>query len=79
MKAYIHVHCTRLDGTLDSLTTLCVDCKETPMPFQRKKATPYMVKLSGRWRRVYARVINDWSIHYIGKKPTHFLVTLETP
>ena len=78
MKAYLHSKNIRPDGGLDSFHTFSVDAKESPLWWQerglsytasgygRKIPTRYMVRLNGKWRRVYCAIFSNSGTLYIG-------------
>lgn len=78
MKAYLHSKHIRPDGTTDTFHTFQADAKESPMRhhtkglqytatgYGRKIPTPYMVKLNGKWRRVYCAIFSNIGTCYIG-------------
>ena len=78
MKAYLHSKNIRPDGGLDSFHTFSVDAKESPLWWQerglsytasgygKRIPTRYMVRLNGKWRRVYLAIFSNSGTLYIG-------------
>ena len=78
MKAYVHFKNVRADGTIDSPHTIILQAKEKPLWWQdkglsytasgygRRIPTRYMVRLNGKWRRVYCCVFSNIGTLYIG-------------
>lgn len=79
MIAYIQTSCKRADGTRYCFGTFATDAKVNELPWQkagltwtasgygRKIPTRYMVRLHGKWRRVYACQISNAGTLYVGK------------
>jgi hypothetical protein len=79
MKAYLHTHEKRLDGTWDCLLTRAVECREKPLWWQEKGLsytasgygsripTSYQIHVNGRWRRVYCRIYSNVGSLFIGQ------------
>jgi hypothetical protein len=80
MLAYIHTKHVLPDGQLDTLCTIGVDAMEKPLWWQEKGLsftssgygsripTRYMVRLNGRWRRVYCAIYSNSGTLFIGRK-----------
>ena len=78
MKAYAHFKYLRQDGTTDSLHTIVLQAKEEPLWWQeqglsytasgygKRIPTRYMIRLNGKWRRVYCCVFSNSGTLYIG-------------
>jgi hypothetical protein len=76
--AYLHSKHIRPDGTSDTFHTFKVDAKELPLWWQekglsftatgygRKIPTRYMIRLNGKWRRVYCCIFSNSGTCYIG-------------
>lgn len=79
MKATIQTSNKRADGTRDCFATFETDAKVNELPWQtagltwtasgygRRIPTRYMVRLHGKWRRVYCCQISNSGTLYIGK------------
>lgn len=79
MKAYIHTKARRAGGGFDSYQTQAVEVKEKPLWWQEaglsytasgygsRIPTRYMVKLNGRWRRVYCIVYSNSGTLFLGR------------
>ncbi len=90
MKAYLHTKNIRPDGGLDSLRTFSADAKESPLWWQergmsytasgygKRIPTRYMVRLNGKWRRVYCCISSNIGTFYIGEffKKTGEVITV---
>lgn len=80
MTAYLHTCSIRPDGTKDSFLTQKVEWKESPLWWQiaglsftasgygARIPTTRMIKLHGRWHRVYCRIYSNNGTLFIGKK-----------
>lgn len=89
MKAYIHGHSTRADGTKDSFFTVSVEVKEKPLWWQErglsytatgygaKIPTHYMVKFNDKWRRVYCMQYSNVGTLYIGNRKDNLIVDID--
>ena len=89
MKAFIHGHATRPDGSKDSFFTISVDVKEKPLWWQERglsyTATGYgskiptrlMVKFNGKWRRVYRTQYSNAATLYIGNRKDNLIVDID--
>ena len=78
MKARLHSKNTRNDGTLYTSHTFTVDAVEKPLWWQeqglsytasgygKRIPTRYMVRLNGKWRRVYCCIFSNIGTLYIG-------------
>ena len=81
MKTEFHVHgwSNRPDGSRDSVWTVRVESRESPLKWQlqgltytasgygRRIPTRHMVLFNGRWRRVYCYIFSNTGSCYIGK------------
>lgn len=80
MKAYWKTCAIRSDGTRDSFLTQSVPVKYAPMAHHLAGLTwtasgygaripmPYMVRVHGKWRRVYCRIYSNIGTLFIGRK-----------
>lgn len=78
MKAYLHSKNIRPNGEIDTFHTFSVDAKESPLwwhdqglqytasGYGRRIPTRYMVRLNGKWRRVYCCIFSNSGTLYIG-------------
>ena len=74
----LHSKERRQDGTTDCFLTQQVECKDSPLPWQerglmytatgygRKIPTRQMIKVNGKWRRVYCCIFSNSGACYIG-------------
>lgn len=75
---FLHSKELRADGSADSFLTQQVECKDSPLPWQerglmytatgygRKIPTRQMIKVNGKWRRVYCCIFSSIGTCYIG-------------
>lgn len=89
MRAYVHGHATRADGTKDSFFTVSVEIKEKPLWWQErglsytttgygsKIPTRYMVKFNDKWRRVYCMQYSNVGTLYIGNRKDNLIVDID--
>ena len=75
---YLHSKELRADGTTDTYLTQQVECKDSPLWWQerglmytatgygRKIPTRQMIKVNGKWRRVYCCIFSNSGTCYIG-------------
>ena len=83
MNAYLHFGGAATVEPHGPMLTLRVEAKETERPmsgqtvygYGNRLPTSYMVKLHGRWRRVYAACYGNAASFYIGK-PGAWLATV---
>ena len=80
MQAYWKTCAIRSDGTRDSFLTQSVPVKYAPMAHHLAGLTwtasgygaripmPYMVRVHGKWRRVYCRIYSNIGTLFIGRK-----------
>lgn len=78
MHAYLQVKQVREDGDIDSLHTIRVLAKDSPLwwharglqytasGYGKRIPTRYMVRLNGKWRRVYCCIFSNNGTLYIG-------------
>ncbi len=76
---YLHTCSIRKDGTKDTWLTRRVEVKYAPLPHHKaglsftasgygsRIPTSHMIKVEGRWRRVYCRIYSNVGILFIGK------------
>ncbi len=86
MKAIIQTSSKRPDGTRDCFATFETDAKVNELAWQKagltwtasgygmRIPTRYMVRLHGKWRRVYCRQISNAGTLYIGKMEDMIIV-----
>ena len=89
MKAYINLNAIRADGTVESLDSTPVECKIEPLWWQTQGLsftatgygsripTQYMVKVMGKWRRVYCRCNSNVGTTFIGRGVSRHLVDMD--
>ena len=83
MEFYLHTKNICADGTTDCDITQKVEHKESPIPrvgpwglikgaplsgYGARILTDYMVRVNGKWRRVYCRIYSSSRTLFIGKK-----------
>lgn len=80
LELYLHTCAIRADGTKDCFLTRRVEWKSKPMyhhehglmwtasGYGARVPTEYMIKVDGRWRRVYCRIYSNNGTLFIGKK-----------
>jgi len=76
---YLHAKQYRADGTYDVVTTLELESKDAPLAWQesglsytaagygKRIPTRSMVRVHGKWRRVYCCIYSNIGTCYIGK------------
>lgn len=77
---YLHTCSIRPDGTKDTFLTRRVEAKYEPMAHHKaglqwtatgygsRIPTSWMIKVDGRWRRVYCKIYSNIGTLFIGKK-----------
>ena len=90
MRAFVHTHSTRSDGTKDCFLTQRVAVRVELLDWQKNNLTftasgygsriptQYKVKFNGRWRRVYCRIYSNSGTLYLGKLSDNLRVCIET-
>lgn len=78
MAYYLHAKTINPDGSMDTFHTRKVESKESPMPhhklglqytasgYGKRIPTTTMIKLNGKWRRVYCAIFSSIGTCYIG-------------
>lgn len=86
MKAIIQTSSKRADGTRDCFATFETDAKVNELPWQKlglqftatgygmRIPTRYMVRLHGKWRRVYCCQVSNAGTCYIGNLSDQIIV-----
>lgn len=79
---FVHWRNIRKDGTMDSLTTEQCEVKISELWWQKQGLsytasgygsripTRFMIKVNGKWRRVYCKIYSNNGTLFIGKKYT---------
>ena len=80
MELYLHTKNIREDGTTDCHLTQKVEHKFCPMAHHKaglsftstgygaRMPTVHMIRVNGKWRRVYCRIYSSSGTLFIGKK-----------
>lgn len=90
MRAFVNTHSNRADGSRDSFATIECEVKHAPLwwhgtgrsytasGYGARVPSPYMVRLTGKWRRVYLAVFSNAGSSYIGRSLREgFTVSIE--
>ena len=80
MEAFVQYSETRADGTKDTFCTIRADYRHAPMAhhahphltwtasgYGARIPTEHMVRVGGRWRRVYCYIYSNSGTLYIGR------------